>query len=139
MPAAHCVQAVKEPEAPVKYPAWHGAQAEQEVRYMPELQVTQAGVREGVAVRVRDLVLDWEMVGEAERERVLVVDTVGVRVALAEVRVGVAERERDGDRVGEGRQLITLAVAPAAHALGQPQGVQVEEPGVSEYVPAGQY
>ena len=68
---------------------------------------------ERVAVRVPVLVVEME--GVAVRVPVLVVEMEGVAV-----RVAVLVVEMEG--VGEGEQLATLAVEPAAQALGQPQG-----------------
>ena len=44
----------------------------------------------------------------------------------------------EAEMVGDGEQLATLAVAPAPHAPGQPQGVHEVAPDALEKVPAAQ-
>ena len=107
--------------------------------------VAEAGVREGERVAEAGV---REGVGEAEaREGVRVAET-GVREGVGEVEARVGVRVSEAETalvrvvemvgVGEGGQLATSAVEPAAHMLAQPQGVHSLLPEAAEYVPAGQ-
>ena len=66
---------------------------------------------------------------ERERERVEDRDAERERVEL---------RDTEGEREGEREQLAALDVAPAAHALAQPQGVHALLAPFEENFPAGQ-
>ena len=106
-------------------PAGQGAQVAQSTLYQPLLHDAHTVEGEGVGVPESDPV----GVAEGVAVSVLVLEVVRERERV-EVRDTV--REREGVREGEGEQLAALAVAPAAHAVGQPQGLQEVEPGVSE-------
>jgi hypothetical protein len=94
------------------------------------------GAARGLRVGVGEGVVEGEELGGREAEGVRVREGLGVSVV-----VGVMERVIVGVELGvreaECEQLGFVAVPGEAHAEGQVQGVQFEEPG-AEKVPAGQ-